>query len=564
MPGPPARRLYALDLLVTLLASASVAYAGLHAYFEVCVRGAALGGGVRNGVTADLLVFTLGCLCFAGALVLVRAEVSARWTRRATSDAPMEGSVLGGYIGRRLSRRRLFPLLAAVLVICAYVTWSGVGNSAARDLVLEMQWVALFVLGTTTVALAASRVTGTYLPGLGDVSPQPSAALTLALLAGAPAREYVLFASMLPFSLAASLRAGWSPSAWLGFAADMLVLSVLCSALAALFGLALRHRAASVTVVLLLVILLHVGWQIQPIGCLTLAPLYEVLTVPQWSVPPPPHTTLLGTPASALLVSLLHQAPLLLFLVVTVARKTRVAGTAAVSKLGAVALYVVVAVLLLLDAPVGIRSSPPGSLPSVDLGLLTLGYGLLATGALLVSLVTVDAATFRQGLRRVLAWDERAANFVPTLCIGACCAGAGLVAAALAPGIAGYRHAVVTSTLVGAGAILFWGSTKQAFALAFPRRGAIWFALLVGACWGLPLVIGCASFLLANVEPADSVAFALSPLSSIGLLLLAGPTAVDTAPSVVALIAGLLLTLGGALFAAWITRRAARAAVEAG
>ncbi|MGD0113183.1 MAG: hypothetical protein ABSD48_15095 [Armatimonadota bacterium] len=486
-------------------------------------------------------------------------------------DLVLENPVLVKHVRSRLRLQHLIPLIVIVIALCICISWAGIVSGRDRSAVTSitvLQALILFLVGAAAVATAVSNARESGMLDFHRISPQQPAAITLGFLLGAPIREYVLFACTLPFSLLLAVGAGYSILGWLAVLTDLIVVSLLYYTIAILAGLALPRRTSSMMVVVLIVVVLNLGWVLQIAGCLTIVPtVLSVFSDPKGPVPI--STTILGYPVSAFLVSLLHQVPVLVFLLLAAARKMRHELAYPLSKADAVMFYLVVALLLVADARSGRLDIPAGLHDSsAELGIPTLMYGLLTFGALLAALVTPNAGALARGIRharklgfsRVSSWGDHAANLTAVAVLALVFVGAGAAASALSRYTPWSMPGTSVVALIGACAVLFWGLAKQSFDLAFRRNSTSYLMLLMFVCWVLPLILGLLiSAVSSGRDTMASHVLALSPLSSMGLLLTtwAEPTTTTNASIAIAASVGLVAVF--AIIAWRVTCRAVAA-----
>lgn len=321
-------------------------------------------------------------------------------------DLVLQNPVLVKHLRSRLRPQHLIPLVLMVAAICACITWASMAGEDPRGGLMGLitfQGLLLFLVGSSAVAAAVSTARESGMLDFHRISPQRPLALSLGFLLGAPVREFVLFACTLPFALVLAAQADHTLLPWLAVTADLLLLSPLYYAIAILAGLALPKRTSSTTLTLMLIIFLHMGWMMQAAGSLTIIPLTAALGKDAATTAPHINTTILGYPAPALLVCLLHQLPILVFLLVAITRKMRHELAYPLTKLDAISFYSVMALLLLSDAPAGLAmldSSPHGGSP--ELGGIALTYGLALLGCVFVALVTPDAGAFARAVRHAV------------------------------------------------------------------------------------------------------------------------------------------------------------------
>lgn len=474
--------------------------------------------------------------------------------------------VLVKHLRSRLRPQHVLPLVAVVVALSICIAWVGVTsdeNGSAVAMMFVLQGLILFLVGAAAVATSVGTARETGMLDFHRISPQPATAVALGFLLGAPVREYILFACTLPFSLLLALAARYSALAWLAVTFDLVVVSQLYCAIALLLGLALPKRASATTLTLLAVVLFHMGWMTQTVGCLTILPTALGMFVGH-TPSLPLGTAMLGFAAPPLFVSLLHQVPVFVLLLVAGARKMHHESAYPLTKLDAVGCYLVAALLLLADAPAGFEMTP-------DVGAWALCYGLLFIGVLLSALVTPGAGAFAKGVRRARKiglpnlglWDDQAPNWAVVLAFAVIFAAAAAAVGTLFPQ-RGWWHGMhpAGAGVVGAAAVMFFGLANQAFGLTFRRNSNPYLMLLLFICWGLPLVVGLLVLSISGGEDATSnLILALSPLSGLAIMLMNGTTASLATARTVALVASSALAFAFIVFA---TRAVTRARREAG
>ena len=490
-------------------------------------------------------------------------------------DLVLKNPVLVKHLRSRLRPQHLIPLVLMVVAICACITWASMAADDPRGGLMGLitfQGLLLFLVGSSAVAAAVSNARESGMLDFHRISPQRPLALSLGFLLGAPVREFILFACTLPFALVLAAEADHTLLLWLAATVDLLLLSPLYYSIAILAGLALPKRTSSTTLTLMLIIFLHMGWMVQAVGCLTIIPLTAALATDAASSVPL-HTTILGFPAPALLVCLLHQLPILVFLLVAITRKMRHELAYPLTKLDAISFYFVMALLLLSDAPAGLAMiGPSHGGESPELGGIALSYGLALLGCLFAALVTPDAGAFARGVRHARKlgfshpsnWEERAANPATVAVFAAIFLVAGIAASSLLPGPHAQSMRIMTGAFVGACAVLFCGLAKQSFDLVFGKNSNSYFLLLLFGCWALPLIIALSLSVVSSGDDAlVTVIMALSPIAGIGLAI-AGDSAYSSVVSFAAVTASAVLAIAFAAFAARTVRRATEAASSVG
>jgi len=253
-----------------------------------------------------------------------------------------------------------------------------------------------------------------------------------------------------------------------------------------------------------------------------------------------PRFFFFGQHISAVLVSLLHELPLLFFVFIAVVRKMRHERAYASAKPYAVLLFVAISLLLIGDIwPVNMLFSDHNNIPPPGVLMIVL-FCMIVLGILLVGAVSPNAGDILKGIRhagklgftRVLAWSDLSVNWAPVLSMSVIVLLAGtIVTTAL------HRTPIIyteygsngdtlritngiVATLVAALTVLFFGMMKQYFDLHYKKNAMSYFALLLFCLWLVPVLLAIASAIFTHgiSEDISKALLSISPLGGIGLI----------------------------------------------
>lgn len=477
-----------------------------------------------------------------------------------------DNPILVKHLRARLRRQQLLPWCIIVLVLAACIAGSGLAHTRATETaeevsnayafaliwLLVLQGAILFLIGAAQVAGSVMQARESGLIDFHRVSPQSPVALSLGFLLGAPVREYLLFACVMPFSLLIVLidgdlaRIGGLLLAWLA----MLAASLFFNAAALFFGLVLPKGRGVGALIVVLVIALHLGFMVSPfISFLTVVPAIAAHLLASFDEIQSGMPLFFGLPLPAVLIGLLHQLPLAGFLFAAAARKMRREPAFAFSRKAALGCFLTLAVLLLGDVVVysGFLEAGSGDAEYSGISLL---YSLLGIGALLVTAVTPTAGEFVKGMRharklgrrRPSRWDDLAANWTPVLGFAVIISLAGLsLELAQSETWSDSGWGMVSAALTAAAVLAVFGLGRQAFAFRYRKHGQLYFGLALFAVWIVPLLLGVVAIMAGAADPLPETLMRLSPLAGIGQLIVDRGT--DTLLTVWVTLAELLAAL---------------------
>ncbi len=419
------------------------------------------------------------------------------------------------------SRLRLQPLIAAIVVVqtlCLCIVWYGYQlnsftSGVAFGLLMTLQAIILVVMGAAQVGTSVGGARGSGILDFHRVSPVSPAALTLGFFFGAPIREYVLFATTLPFS--ALCLAFGTPSVH-GFVQLMIVLTGaawLFHGLAIMLALLSRPRTSSRGVIGIVVFVLFFGGY-------AFVGLSRSATLVDYGL----RLSFYGISLPWLAVVLIYLSAFLFFIYLACVRRMASERVHPLTKPQAIGAMATLAVLLL------------GGVWKRDeyevLNVVTL-YFLVIAAILLLAMVTPTQAEYfkglwrarKQGLTHLPPWHDLSLNRVFLVITCAIVLATATIAWQSSPGpkLAGagplkssFPLAIASGVLVAA----YFGLALQFFLLRFGGRGRIYFGLFLFLAWILPLVAGTITLMASmpmGTEMWSQIVFSLSPVAGIGL-----------------------------------------------
>jgi hypothetical protein len=374
--------------------------------------------------------------------------------------------------------------------------------------------VILVIMGSAQVGTATSGARASGILDYHRVSPLSAAELTLGFFFGAPVREYVLFATTLPYS--AFCLAFGTPS-FHGFVQLMILLFAIAwlfHGLALLNGLVSKPKTASRGVVGLVVLLVIFGSNVM-FGLTRAARLVDYDL----------HLSFYGISLPWLAFVIIYIAAVLFFIYLACLRKMTSERIHALSKPQALAAIATLS-FLLLGGVWGHDSD--GTLELIAL------YLLVITPVVLLPMVTPTQAEYTKGLRRAQKqgrshlppWDDLALNRVFLLLACAILLVTATVAWTGRPApTTGFAAVMATAFPLaianGVLVVAYFGLAMQYFLLRFGGRGVMYFGLFLFLTWIIPLVAGTILMMASNYAPPHNspaqLIFSASPIAGLGL-----------------------------------------------
>jgi hypothetical protein len=406
-----------------------------------------------------------------------------------------------------------------VQVLCLCIAWSGYEldtfvSGGAFMLLLGLQAVILVIMGAAQVGAA---VGGAHASGILDfhrVSPLSPTALVLGFFFGAPIREYVLFATTLPW--APLYLAVGTPSVH-GFV--QLMIATIAAAwlfhgLALMNGLFSRRRSGMRDVPRMIA-LVYVLTTAATMGVNSSVKLVDMGL----------RLSFFGVSLPWLAVVLIYLSVLLYFIYLACVRKMASERIHALSKPQAVAAMAALSVLVLG----GIWKQD-----HYEILLIVTLYTLVVAAVLLLATVTPSQAEYVKGLWRARKrgrshlppWDDLSLNrvFLVIVCAIALVTATFAWQASPTPNVPGAGPVMTAFPLAIACGVLvvaYFGLALQFFRLRFGGRGLMYFGLFLFLAWILPLVAGTIGFIASmsvESDPTGQTITALSPVAGLGMM----------------------------------------------
>ncbi|MEM7201835.1 MAG: hypothetical protein AAF628_16330 [Planctomycetota bacterium] len=431
----------------------------------------------------------------------------------------------------RLRRQHVVPFVTVILVLCAFIALSvamSSGRPADRALSFfrwfaTLQGAVLLLLGTARVGAATSQVSQSGMLDFHRVSPLSARSQAVGFVLGAPIREYLGFAIILPLTLVAGCVSQVGLLAVLGVCGLTLLSSWVFHTLAAVLGLFAGPGARRVgtgggvgfaVVACLLAPAAYFGTALP--GLLTPIPGSSALLIdaaggwPEGELPAsfPQPPTFFGLPLPLYFQSLIYQVPVLAFLSVALVRRLRSDGVHLFSRPVACLLLGTVATLA-LGGVIGRERATTTQLGAVSAVVLGMAW-------LLVFVVTPTAGAHAGGLRRAArrgqerepAMADAAVNWRPVACFAGIVAAVAVGAEGVGQGASGLSRAASTGL-----SVLWFGWALQGYALLYRGRAVPYFMLLLFGLCAVPLLL---AILLASadLDRLANVAVAVCPFGA--------------------------------------------------
>ncbi len=433
----------------------------------------------------------------------------------------LDNPILVKHVRSRLRRQPFLSSLVVVQVLCLCIVWAGyqlnifISGGAFEFLVL-LQGIILIVMGSSQVSAAVNGARASGVLDFHRVSPLTPTELTLGFFFGAPIREYLLFASTLPYAAICLAIGAPTVRGLVQMVILLLTTAWILQGLALLNALIAKPRANARGAVGLVVFFLIIFINTMRMG--RFAPSAILFDGDL-------RSDFFGFSLPWLVVVLFFEAPLLFFIFIAASRK--------------------------MDSERLHPFTKPQALAALAiLGFLTLGaiwrqegYDLLEVGALYVLViiailltitVTPSRAEYYKGLWRARKqgrthlpwWNDLALNRV-SLFIACFLV---LASANIAWSQAGKEQRFVgnsmaaafpLATATGVLVVAYFGLALQFFLLRYGARGKIYFGLFLFVTWLVPLVAGTimamATAPMVN-EAGSQALLSLSPVVGIGMI----------------------------------------------
>ncbi len=405
----------------------------------------------------------------------------------------VDNPILVKHVRSRLRRQPFIAALVVVQALCLCIVWAGYQlnifiTGGAFEFLAILQGIILVVMGGSQVSAAVNGARASGILDFHRVSPLSPTELTLGFFFGPPIREYILFASTLPY--AALCLATGAPTVR-GLVQIVIVLFTtawIFHGLALLNALISKPRASTRGAVGMVVFFLFLFFVcINALRMNRFAPSAVLFDGDlrsdfyRYSLP-------------WLVVVLIFEAPLLFFIFIAARRKMDSERLHPFSKLQATGALVILCFLTL-----GVIWRQDG----YDLLVVGALYVMVVIAILLTLTVTPSRPEYLKGLWRAHEkgrthlpwWDDLAINrvYLFTTCFLV------LVTANIAWSQAGADQgfgraatmgAFPLATAMGVLVVGYFGLALQFFLLRFAGAGRMYFSLFLFFAWLVPLVAG--------------------------------------------------------------------------
>jgi hypothetical protein len=431
----------------------------------------------------------------------------------------IDNPILTKHVRSRLRIQPFASSIVVVVVLCLCILWGGYElqgfqSGQAYECLIMLQAAILVVLGAGQIGVAVGGARNSGILDFHRVSPLTPTELALGFFFGAPIREYLLFASTLPFS-AVFLAVG-VPS-WRGFVQVTILLFTtawIVHGLAMLNSLILKAQANARGVAGAAIVMFFVLLNGVRMGRLLPSAIF---------FDEDGRLGFFGMSLPWLAVVLVYALPLLFFIFLAARRKMAWERVHPLSKPQAIAALALLGVLTLG----GIWGQS-----AYDVLLIIALYTMVGAAFVLTMMVTPSRAEYFKGMwrahkqarRHLPPWDDLALNRI--FLVIACAlllltttvawhAARSWGGAGRAPSMAAHPLGIAAAVLV----VASFGLALQFFLLQFGARGKTYFALFLFITWLVPLIAG--TILLAtstSTEWQGQVVFSLSPVFGIGMV----------------------------------------------
>ena len=447
----------------------------------------------------------------------------------------LDNPILVKHARSRLRRGQLIPALAMTMVVSlCFVLWGYQYDRLHSDwtfnALLAIQAILMGIVGANQVGSSVAKARESGLMDFHRASPMAPMSQAVGFFFGAPIREYLLFAAILPFSLICMVS-GW-PDFKTGceLIAGLVLITWVMHAFALLNALLWKpSKSATRGLIVLVGLILGVGSMIGSV------------TSGSWMKDEDngsPMLNFFGARFPALVVMMIDLLPVVGFLMVASARKLASEKTHPLSKAQAISCLGAGAFLLMGNL---------WDLADTEYVTLIVLYALIATAFVLIVTITPNQGEYSKGVRQSLregqktasAWTDRALN--RTALIGLC------LVVLVAPTVAWYAiefpsnppgQAPVSYSLpiaIGVLVVAYFGLAVQFFQIRAGKRGMLFLVLFLFVVWIVPVVVGTISMVgdaKRGLRGPSAVSLSLVSLSPVaGITLSSGVPVFETSSS---------------------------------
>jgi hypothetical protein len=436
----------------------------------------------------------------------------------------LDNPILIKHVRSRLRLGQMLPWVAVVMIVSLCIvllgySYNGLTGGETFGGLMALQAIILAIVGASQVSSSVGKARESGILDFHRVSPMTPAGLALGFFAGAPIREYLLFAATLPFSMVCVFMGLPSFFGFFQLMAPLVLTAWVLHAMALFNALAWKSAKSGTRGVIGLVLLLLFGGSSMLFG----------FTRAAVAVDTSPTVGFFGLDLPWLLVVALDCFPAIAFLLIAASRKMASERAHPLSKPEAVACLATGAFLLV------------GQLWAIeDAGYCTLWalYSLIVVAVVMAAAITPTGDEFAKGVRRAAregrkypsAWEDRGLNRIPLFCLCAIVLVAPTVVwRAIEGPLAGSSRGVPVSyslsIAIGVLVVAYFGLALQYFQLRWGKRATIFMALFIFTAWLIPLLVGsiAAASAASRYAPGgdpdvwSAAIFSLSPVAGIAL-----------------------------------------------
>lgn len=404
------------------------------------------------------------------------------------AEIVLDNPILTKHLRSQLRVMKLVPWVVVVAVLCLSVLWAGQAFNLFNGLGLVsfLLLVQFFILALGGMSQIGAAVSGARVSGILEfhrVSPVPPHWMAIGYFLGAPIREYLLSALVLPFGLFCAAMSPYGVLNYLQSVIALLAISWCLHALALLTALSTRKPRAGAprSYVGMVLAVIFFG---QPAGWFLSSSSARLLSDTM------PTIDFFALKLPWLLFVLLYAFTLLGFLLLAASRKMRADQSHAFSKVQAVAALATLTFMLL-----GAFWTYHGQ----DFLVLTMIYVLVLASIVLTLTITPDQAEYirglrradRKGLRRPSSWSDAGTNrWALMLMCAIVLIGASVTWEVIVGRKAGEPSTYSLTIAVAVFVVAYFGLGSQYFQLRLAKSGQTIMTLFVVLIWLVPILIG--------------------------------------------------------------------------
>ena len=455
------------------------------------------------------------------------------------ADLILDNPLIVKHKRSRLRTAQIIPGLIAIVLVCGVLTYVSftMGNASTSQgfftFLTVIGGLIVVIGGGNQVAMSVGSAKESGILDFHRVSPLPAEAVTLGFFLGAPIREYLLFAVILPFMLITAVQGGVGFETIVNMIVPIFLTAWLIHAIAIFTALvAKKPKMASAAVVGLTIMTLWVGS--AAVGA------FQQMAAANGANGDLRFLDFFGFAIPRLLFLAIYEGAAITFFLVAATRKMRADRAMTFAKWEA---------LLCMATVVALTLGAFWTAKGISLIVPALLYVFVIAGIVLASTVTPNLGDYVKGVRRARRTSHRrapaladyASNLWTVFGLAAWVAVGATIAweaIAMVPGnnnVLGPamnqlgRLAFSQTIAVGVFTVAYYGLGKQYFALKFSRRSDAYFRLFLFLVWVMPLLIAVAASAAGAPTGPIQMLMGVCPWAGIILSIEGGPAANDVA-----------------------------------